>query len=181
MNCKISGKQINLGESLTEYAKNALSDIVKKYYGKDAEFSVIVSKENGNYESDISVHLKRGVTINAHGENADPYACIEDAGKKIIKQLQKNKQITRSKKDRISEFLFKTNLDNPETNAEFYGSEENAPLVIADIIDNIPTMTVKEATEALTNTPNQVLVFRNGNKVNVVYWRNDRNIGWVQT
>ena len=58
MNCKISGKQINLGESLTEYTKTALSDIVKKYYGKDAEFSVIVSKENGNYESDISDHLK---------------------------------------------------------------------------------------------------------------------------
>lgn len=178
MNCKISGKQINLGESLTEHARSTLSSVVQKYCGEKAEISVTISKDNGMYSVDIYLHLPKNVTLNSSSEDQDPYLCVDDASRKISRQLQRIKGVTYSKRNKVSEFLFNTNevsLENIEN------SEEKAPITIAEVKENIPSMTIKEATEKLMNSFDPFLIFRNNNKVNIIFWKKDGNIGWVES
>lgn len=182
MNCKISGKQINLGESLTNYATNSIKEAVQKFYGREAEISVTISKENNVYETDISIHLTKGIIINAHGEDLDPYAAVDFAVKRVVKQLQRNKDMKNSKRNKISEFLIHTNnLDDFDSEKNYEDESSDEPIVIAEIKENLTNMTLQEAIKKLSNSTEDIVIFKTGTKVNVVFWRKDGNIGWVES
>lgn len=178
MNCKISGKQINLGESLTEHARTTLSSVVQRYCGEKAEISVTISKDNGVYSTDIYIHLPKNVTINSSSEDQDPYLCVDDASRKISRQLQRIKGTAYSKRNKVSEFLFNTEEISVD---KLENSEEKSPITIAEVKDNIPSMSIKEATDKLMKSFDPFLIFKNNNKINIIFWKKDGNIGWVES
>lgn len=53
-------------------------------------------------------------------------------------------------------------------------------MIIAEILDDLPLMSVSEATKKITDT-RRVFIFENiaNNAVNVVYRREDGNFGWL--
>lgn len=180
MTLNVSGKQMQVGESLTKHAEEVLNGIIKKYYGRNAEASVIVSKDALLYKTEISVHLPKGVVLNANDEDEEAYVSFDNAARKLSKQIRKYKEMIRSRKNKISEFTIKSTFEG-QNKSEFYGDEEIAPVLIADVTESLEALTVVEAQDKLINSSDPICVFKNKNtnRINVIYWRRDGNIGWV--
>lgn len=180
MTLNVSGKQLQVGEFLTKHAHEELSKIIQKYYGKNTEARVIISKDANLYKTEITVCLKKGVVLHANDDDEEAYVSFDNAARKLAKQLRKHKEVIRNRKNKVSEFVVKSNFSDESTH-DFYGDTTLEPVLIADVTDSIDVLTVAEAQEALINSTDTIKVFRNKNtnKINVVYWRKDGNIGWV--
>lgn len=180
MTLNVSGKKIQVGESLTAHAQEELSKIIEKYYGKKAEADVIISKDAGLYKTEITVHLKKGVVLHADDDDEEAYVSFDNAARKLAKQLRKHKEVIRNRKNKISEFTVKADFKSEDTH-DFYGDEAVEPVLIADVPDSLVSLSVAEAQDELINSSDVLKVFKNKstNKINVVYWRKDGNIGWI--
>lgn len=180
MNLNVSGKQIQVGESLTKHAEGELSKIIQKYYGKNAEARVIISKDANLYKTEITVHLKKGVILHSDDDDEEAYVSFDNAARKMAKQLRKYKEVIRNRKNKVSEFTVTSNFEDQPTQ-DFYGDAAVEPVLIADVVDSIKELTVAEARDVLIDSSDMVLVFKNKStsKINVIYWRKDGNIGWI--
>lgn len=180
MTLNVSGKKIQVGEYLTKHAEEELSKIIEKYYGKHAEANVIISKDANLYKTEITVYLRRGIVLHSDDDDEEAYVSFDNAARKLAKQLRKHKEVIRSRKNKVSEFTVRPNFPLENTH-DFYGDASVEPVLIADVIDEVPSLSVAEAQDALINSSDVIKIFRNKstNKINIVYWRKDSNIGWV--
>ena len=65
MRYKISGKQINIGESLKTHVEMEVSDILKKYAERPTDALITFSKESHEFVCETAVHLSTGITVNS--------------------------------------------------------------------------------------------------------------------
>ena len=184
----VSGKQIDLGEGLRQRVERRLVARVGKYFNHALDAQVQFSKSRRVYRSDISVHARRGVSVQAHGEADDIHAAFELAGDRIEKRLRRFKRrLTDHHGQRpamdgeTAEVARQTviaaeNEDEPEP-----GAGVDGPVTVAESTTPIHALTVREAVMRLELARLPVLMFRNsGNgRYNVVYRRDDGNIGWL--
>ena len=71
--------------------------------------------------------------------------------------------------------------EEDEDEQETTGAEAAAPIVIAEMSTELPSLTVGEAVMRMDLADAPVLLFRNRSHgaLNVVYRRGDGNIGWI--
>lgn len=170
MSFSFSGRHMEIGESLTNRAVEAFEALSKKYGSEFIDVSIVMKKENYLYCSDISVKSALGNLFHANHDADDPINSFTGALQKIELQIKKKKTQNRGKaKEESVEFI---NYDN--------FPEEDHPMIIAEILSDLPLLSVSDAATRLTKTKN-VFVFENitNNSVNVVYRRDDGNIGWI--
>lgn len=183
----VSGKQIDLGEALRNRVETRLAARVAKYFDHALDAQVQFSKSRHLYRSDISVHARRGVSVQAHGEADDMFAAFEMAADRVEKRLRRFKRrLTdhhgqRLQTDDVEEVARQTviaaeNEDEPEPDAGV-----DSPVTIAESTTPIRTLTVGEAVMRLELAGLPVLMFRDrgSGRYNVVYRRDDGNIGWL--
>lgn len=183
----VSGKQIDLGDALRNRVETRLAARVAKYFEHALDAQVQFSKSRRLFRSDISVHARRGVSVQAHGEADDIHAAFDAAAERIEKRLRRFKRrLTdhhnrRTLGDEDAEIARKTviaaeNEDEPEPSP---GGD--APVTVAESTTPIHNLTVGEAVMRLELAQLPVLMFRNsGNgRYNVVYRRGDGNVGWL--
>ncbi len=170
MSFSFSGRHMEIGESLTNRAVEAFDALSKKYDVKFIDVSIVMKKENYLYYSDISVKSALGNLFHASNDADDPINSFTGALQKIELQIKKKKKQNRApSKENSVEFV---NYDR--------GPEENHPIIIAEILSDLPLLSVSDAAKRLTDSKN-VFIFENvaNNSVNVVYKRDDGNIGWI--
>ncbi len=183
----VSGKQIDLGEALRNRVETRLAARVAKYFDHALDAQVQFSKSRHLFRSDISVHARRGVSVQAHGEADNIQAAFDAAAERIEKRLRRFKRrLTdhhnrRSLGDEDNEIVRQTiiaaeNEDEPEPRPGGDG-----PVTVAESTAPIHSLTVSEAVMRLELAQLPVLMFRNsGNgRHNVVYRRDDGNVGWL--
>lgn len=185
MRYQISGKQIDIGESLQSHVQAELGTILEKYAGRPTEANVVFSKSGHEFVCETSVHLSTGLTAQAKGNATEIYAAFDSSGEKMDKQLRRYKRRlkdhhkARSQPVELSDagsyILAATSEDESDDQAQ------NAPMIIAEMQAKIPMLSVGEAVMQMQLAHAPVLVFRNEktNGINVVYEREDGNIGWV--
>jgi len=185
MRYQISGKQIDIGEALQIHVQSELGEILEKYAGRPTEASVTFSKSGHEYVSEAVVHLSTGLTVQAKGHDHEIYAAFDSATEKMDKQLRRYK---RRLKDHHKERSQPVELSDAGSyilaaTEESDGAEltDEAPVIIAEMETKIPSISVGEAVMQMELSHAPVVVFRNekNNAVNVVYRRDDGNIGWV--
>lgn len=172
MNFSFSGRHMEIGESLTVRARESFDVLAKKYDCDFIDVSIVMKKENYLYCSDISVKSKLGNLYHAGNDANDPINSFTGAFQKIELQIKKKKKNCRcSNKNSGVEFV---SYDNS------LKKDESNPIIIAEILEDLPLMSVSDATEHLSDNK-RVFVFENisNNSVNVVYKRNDGNFGWI--
>lgn len=187
MQVSITGKQLDIGDALRSHVEDRLSDAVAKYFDHAIESAVVLSREGKGklVRADISVHVGRGITVQGHGETEDAYGAFDVATDHIAKRLRRYKRRLRDHRKRAS--LAQASvlhaqqyvLSDGDDDAEEAAAAQ--PVVIAEMTTAIETMTVGEAVMRMDLADTPALVFQNSahGGINVVYRRNDGNVGWI--
>ncbi len=185
MRYQISGKQIDVGEALQTHVKDELGAVVGKYAERPTDANIIFSRDASEFVCEATVHLSTGLIASAKAHAHEIYAAFEKCSDKLEKQLRRYK---RRLKDHYRERSQPVELSDASsyilagsTNSEESEPETLQPMIIAEMETQIPSLSVGEAVMQMELAGAPVLVFRNEGHsgVNVVYRRDDGNIGWV--
>lgn len=185
MRYQISGKQIDVGEALSTHVKAEIGELVEKYAQRATECVVVFSRMAHEFTCEIDIHLSTGLKIHSQGHAPEIYATFESAREKADKQVRRYKRRLRSyNNDRKAPVEFDaapSYILAPFEEAEEPEPDTLAPVVVAEMETSIPSVTVGEAVMRMELAGQKMLVFRNEGHggVNVVYRRDDGNIGWI--
>ncbi|MBJ6371912.1 ribosome hibernation-promoting factor, HPF/YfiA family [Sedimentitalea arenosa] len=185
MRYQISGKQIDIGEALQTHVKTELSDVVQKYAERPTDANVIFSRSASEYACEATIHLSTGLTANARAQAHEIYAAFEKCADKLEKQLRRYKRRLKDHhKDRsepVELFGASSYILASEEVGEDAEPDSLQPIIVAEMETKIPSLSVGEAVMQMELAGAPVLVFRNEAKqgLNVVYRREDGNIGWI--
>lgn len=185
MRIQVSGKQMDIGDALRSHVEDRLGETVGKYFDRPVDAVVTFCRDRHQYVADSSVHLPTGMTVQATAKADEVYACFEGAVERMEKQLRRYKRRLkdhhRDRQDPIeameaSAYILRGHDDGDE--------EEPAtlqPVIVAEMATRVPRLSVGEAVMQMELASVQLLVFRNesNGNVNVVYRRDDGNIGWI--
>ncbi|MEX0310933.1 MAG: ribosome-associated translation inhibitor RaiA [Tateyamaria sp.] len=185
MQYQISGKQIDIGEALQTHVRGDLGSVVQKYAERPTNAQVVFSKSAHEFVCEATVHLSTGLTAQAKAHATEIYAAFDACSEKMEKQLRRYK---RRLKDHHKERAQPVELSGAasyilasETGADDSEPETLQPMIVAEMETKIPSLSVGEAVMQMELAGAPVLVFRNEGKdgLNVVYRRDDGNIGWI--
>ena len=185
MRYQISGKQIDVGEALTTHVKAEIGEVIEKYAQRPTECVVVFSKSAHEFVSETVIHLSTGLSVQAKGHSPEIYAAFESCRERLDKQIRRYKRRLRNHhNDRNAPVEFgaaASYILAPSEDAEDAEPDTLAPVVIAEMETKIPSITVGEAVMQMELAGQKMLVFRNEGHggVNVVYRREDGNIGWI--
>ncbi len=185
MRYQISGKQIDIGDALQTHVKSELDETVSKYSQRPTDAVVVFSRSAHQFVCEATVHLSTGLSASARGHANEVYAAFEGCREKMDKQLRRYKRRLkdhqRSRAEPVefadgSAYILAAS-DGPE-DAE---PDSLKPMIIAEMETRIPSLSVGEAVMQMELGGSQLLVFRNEkhNGINVVYRRDDGNVGWI--
>ncbi|NHO32491.1 ribosome hibernation-promoting factor, HPF/YfiA family [Acetobacter fallax] len=190
MHIHVSGKQIDLSDALKHRVTLHLGTIADRYFDQAMEADVTFSRARSFFTCDINVHAARGLTLRGEGEAADAPTAFDDAAEHIARRLRRYRRRVRSH-SRASERhpgpeIGRTYVLQPlDPQPAIAATDENAEgpyaTIIAEQATEIALLSVSEAVMRLDLADRSLLVFRNSvnRQINIVYRRDDGNIGWV--
>ena len=191
---RVSGKNLDIGESLQVHARERVGAALAKYFDREATGHVTLQPDGSAFRADMVLHLPAGITLQSEGHAHDPYATVNQAVERLEKRLRRHK---RRIKDRHaahrgrSEASAAPAADEEDDAMVSYrtlaapAGEEVAPdfsaVVVAESGVSVRRMSVSAAVLELDMSGAQVLMFRSGGNgdLNVVYRRSDGHIGWI--
>ena len=183
MRYQVTGKQIDVGEALQGHVRSELSEVLEKYAGRPTDAQVVFSKAAHEYICEATVHLSTGLTTQAKARATEIYAAFDGCAEKIDKQLRRYKRRLKNHHAARSEPVALTGASSYILAAEEGEDEPDTlqPVIVAEMETRIPALSVGEAVMQMELAGAPVLVFRNekGGGLNVVYRRDDGNVGWI--
>jgi ribosomal subunit interface protein len=195
MQVSVSGKQIDIGNSLQEYARDHLEKVVNKYFDRaissEVKFSKQSHKHENHFQADIIVNEGAGIgVIKSSAISDNVYGAFDAALNKIEHRLSKYKsKIKNHHKPKMSEeigydnskLLKGTKYVMTPFMVEVDKENDDNPVIIAEQHTSIESFTVGEAVMRMDLRDVPALLFRNkaNGRLNVVYHRADGNISWV--
>jgi ribosomal subunit interface protein len=197
MQLSVTGKQTEIGEALRRHIEASLGSTLDKYFKTAIEAHVIVSKEAHLSRTEISIHIGRGIVVNARAAASEAYLAFDAAAERLAKQLRRYKRRLRARhakgrepagaSERAMDYVLAPIEEDDAETAEAEGEEaetgdvNGAPAVIAEMSTELPSLTVGEAAMRMDLAEAPVLLFRNRShgELNLVYRRTDGNIGWI--
>jgi len=163
---------MEVGESLTTKAKESLQSLETKYRLEFLDVNIVMKKDGHQFVTDISVKTNTGNSYMVSDSAEDPKISFDITLQKLEQQMQKKKKTRYSDYSKKKEFEPMAPVSDQK--------EDDGGLIIAEVLDDLPLMSVSEAAEQLNET-RKVFIFENivNSSVNVVYTRSDGNIGWI--
>jgi ribosomal subunit interface protein len=189
MQLSITGKQVDLGEGFRGHVVSSLDAILDKYFKTAVEAHVVVTPEAHLFRTELSLHVGRGIVANAGAAAADVGAAFDAAAERLAKRLRRYKRRLRAHHAKPREAAETGERARTYVLASSDGEageepDENGgwPAVVAEIVTELPTLSVGEAVMRLDLADAPVLLFRNHarGELNLVYRRQDGNIGWIE-
>lgn len=185
MDVRVADHQVETGDSIKEHAIQRIEEITEKYYSRAVGADVTFGK--GPYEDftcDIVAPVAQGVVLKASHRAATAQVAFECAADKIEKQLRRYaRRLKEHNSGQNAAPMFEANADYHV----FAGTsqEEEAPdnpAIVAETKVDVPKANVADAVMMLDLRNTTALMFRNSKTgaLNMVYRREDGNIGWVE-
>lgn len=186
MQIVVSGKNIDIGDSLRQHAQERVSQIVDKYFTGTVSAHILVEKQKSQFECECTLHLTTGLTLKASGEAGDAYAAVDGALEHLEVRLRRYKRRLKDhhaqrsrpvRKHPAASFVIAASENEDVAD----GEDGLNPAVIAETVEDISELSVGEAVMQLDISTTSFIVFRNVRHggINVVYRRQDGNIGWL--
>lgn len=193
---RVSGKNLDIGESLQLHARERVGAALAKYFDREATGHVTLQPDGSAFRADMVLHLPAGITLQSEGHAHDPYATVNQAVERLEKRLRRHKRRLndrgshRGRPDAtaagapeaderpaapmVSDRTLQA-LDSDEVGPDFSAT------VVAESGVAIRTLSVSAAVLELDMSGAQVLMFRPSaaGELNVVYRRSDGHIGWI--
>ncbi len=188
MKITVSGKQLDVGVSLSEYVEESLNNSVKKYFDRAIDADVVFYKDAHLFCTDIIVNEGTGknLLIRAQAREEDVYASFDKANQRIEKQLRRYKRRLKSHhRPEANNILamaatkYVLNDDGQEVEEGF----DHTPLIIAEKPTSLEILSVSDAVMRMNLAGLPALLFINEKTdgLDVVYRREDGNISWVES
>jgi len=183
MQLTVTGKKIDTGVELRRHVETSLDAILGKYFKTAIEAHVVFSKEAHLSRTEVSIHIGRGIVVNAGASGTETYAAFDAAAQRIAKQMRRYKRRLRDHHAKIRESFEASERARDYVLATFDELEDDdgGPAVVAEMSTDLPNLTVGEAVMRMDLADAPVLLFRNRShgELNLVYRRADGNIGWI--
>lgn len=181
MTLRVSGKNLDIGESLRKHVTDKVHTMVGRYFDGTVAGHVVISRDGSGYRSDCALRLSSGVALHAEGRAQEPYPCFEQAADKIEARLRRYKKrlkghVKSDVKGEVANYMVEGPQPESEEPAEGY-----SPVVVAEGTEALKALSVASAVAELDLTGAPVIVFSHAGsgRVNVVYRRRDGAIGWL--
>lgn len=185
MKIVISGKHMDVGDSLREHVDTALRALVGRFVEDAVEGQVVFEKKSFQFHCELSLHVSRHFVVRTRCDDSDPYRAFELALNKMESRMTRYRSRLRNRKrhqgddfeDSMPAQRYVINNDEGREDE----AEQDTPLIIAEMESEVPTVTVSEAVMRMDLGEHQTLMFKNQKtgQFNVVYRRADGNIGWI--
>ncbi|MWB76824.1 ribosome-associated translation inhibitor RaiA [Pseudooceanicola sp. 216_PA32_1] len=185
MRYQISGKQIDVGEALQTHVRDDLDLVMAKYAQRPTEAIVVFSKNAHQFACEATVHLSTGLTVQAKAHDTEIYGAFDSCNEKMEKQLRRYKRRLkdhhRTRSEPVESFGAASYILASDQDGEESDTDTLQPIIVAEMETKIPSLSVGEAVMQMELAGAPVLVFRHEGKdgLNVVYRREDGNIGWI--
>ncbi|NTF40696.1 ribosomal subunit interface protein [Rhizobium sp. AC27/96] len=184
MSVRVSGKHMEIGDSFRQRIEDQIGMAVTKYFDGGYSGQVTVQKSSSRFAADCKLHLDSGVVLHAAGEAMDPQLAFDAASARIEKRLRRYKRKLKDHQagnhiNGQAEVAYTVMDGVPDDDEEI--AADFAPVIVAESTKQLKTMSVATAVMALDMTDEPLLLFRSPGKehLNIVYRRQDGNIGWI--
>ena len=182
MHVKITGKNMDVGDALRERAGHRLVDVLGKHFDRGYDAHIVFEKTRIGFLAECVAHLDSGVRLQSRAEAQDAHVALELAADKLEKRLRRYRRRLKEHNQARVEPAPAFILAAPrEENEEPEGEAADNPVVVAESTTPLPTLTVSEAVMRLDLGNEHFIMFRNAGHggLNIVYRRDDGNIGWL--
>jgi ribosomal subunit interface protein len=186
MTVRVSGKNLDIGESLRQHVLTKIEGMFARYFNGTVGGHVVIAREGSGYRSDCTLRLSSGMSLHAEGHAHEPYPCFEMAADKIEARLRRYKQRIKGRNsgpDVVGETQSLATVANylVEQPTDDEPEEGFNPAVVAEGTEKLKSMSVASAVAELDLTGAPVVVFAHAGsgRVNIVYRRRDGAIGWL--
>ena len=188
MDVRVAGHQVDTGESLREHAQRRVSEITEKYFSRSVGANVTFGRgPNNDFTCDIVAPVVNGVVLKASYSGREAEIAFNGAADRIEKQLRRYS--SRLKEHKVDEAESEPFLENAgytilagSRTSEDEVEQAGFATIVAETRVDIPESSVSDAVMLmdLRNTP--ALMFRNSatGEFNMIYRREDGNVGWVE-
>lgn len=192
MEIRVSGHKVDTGQAFRTHVEERLEALAEKYFTRTIGAHVTLSEgPHSSFNCDIVMHVMQGLLLKGSNRANTAHLAFDGAAARIEKQLRRYMRRLRDKTGNPSlSDLPVADLDDL-VNAEYRifagDQDENAearesPLTIAETRVDIPEASVSDAVMMLDLRNTTALLFKNlaTGSLNMVYRREDGNIGWVE-
>jgi ribosomal subunit interface protein len=183
MTIQVTGKNLDVGEALRSYVQERVVHTVEKFIGREPAGHVRIEKEHGEFRTNCTIHLWQGMSLEAHGMAPDAYQSADRACERLEKRVRRYKRRLRRhgggetprKQTAATSYVIQASQEEREE------SDEDNPIIIAEAETPVHEMAVSDAVMQMDLSDQSFVVFRNAShgEINVVYRREDGNIGWI--
>jgi len=181
MELSIKGKQVDIGDALRGHIEETLPESIEKYFGNATDSHVIVTKENLTFKVDIQVHVSKRIMVHGQGSSTDAYGAFDEAREHVAKRLRRYKRRLKDHKGRSTEAPMPANQYILQSEPDHHEEEPDQPIIVAELQTVVETLDVGEAVMRMDLANLPALMFRSSKHggLNMVYIRQDGNVGWV--
>jgi ribosomal subunit interface protein len=182
---RVAGHQVDTGETLREHAQSRVAEITEKYFSRSIGANVTFGRgPNSDYTCDIVAPVVQGVVLKASYSAREPLMAFNGAADRIETQLRR---YTNRLKDHKVDESAQPYVENAGYTifspvAEADGEAADFPTIVAETRVDIPEASVSDAVMLMDLRSTNALLFKNSGtgEFNMVYRREDGNIGWVE-
>ena len=186
MNVRVAGHQVDTGDSLREAAQRRVSEITEKYFARSVGANVTFGKgPNNDFTCDIVAPVMQGVVLKASASAREAHLALNGAADRIESQLRRyTNRLKEHKVDEAPPYVENAGytIFSAGERADKQDGGETYPAVIAETKVDIPDASVSDAVMLMDLRNTNALMFRNSGTgdFNMVYRREDGNVGWVE-
>jgi len=180
---RVAGHQVDTGTTLREHAIGRMEEITEKYFSRAIAANVTFGRgPHNDFTCDIVAPVAQGVVLKASNRAAEAQLAFNGAADRIETQLRRYvKRLREHKTD--GEQPYVENADYTVL-AVLQDDDEATtnPAIIAETRADIPEASVSDAVMLMDLRNTNALMFKNSatGDFNMIYRREDGNIGWVE-
>lgn len=173
MNITVIGRHMEVTDALKTYAEDKLRKL-EKYLPAGADATVTLGVEKYRRRAEVQIKVN-GILIQAQDETDEMYSSIDKVLDKVVRRVRKYKEKLKDKKGRGEEKV-------AAAMAVEEGPVETIPEIIKTKRFSMKPMTAEEAVMQMELLDKEFFVFSNigTGDLNVIYRRNDGNIGLIE-
>ena len=184
MEIRVSGHQVDVGDTLTANVHDRLQAIADKYFARAISAHATFGKgphDNG-FTCDIVAHVIKGLVLKGRHDAQEAQVAFNGAADRIEKQLRR--YVRRLKEHKADPAAYVENAGYTVFSPANEDHEEapDSPVIVAETRVDIPETSVSDAVMLMDLRNTTALMSKNSatGEFNMIYRREDGNIGWVE-
>ena len=184
MDVRVAGHQVATGESLREHSQRRMAEITEKYFSRSVGANVTFGRgPNNDFTCDIVAPVVQGVVLKASYNAREAQMAFNGAADRIEKQLRRYTNRLKDHKVAAVEQPFVENAGYTVfSGIESADDSGDFPAIVAETRVDIPDSSVSDAVMLMDLRNTTALLFKNSGtgQLNMIYRREDGNVGWVE-